>query len=200
MAALARTARERLARADRAAIAALPAWRTPRGIAVARVVSRMAEPASAGSLLAAAAVIAARRGDWRAVGLTAVAVPGGVVARWLLSEAIARPRPPSVTWLDQPTGYSLPSRHTTIAALTAGALVIATGTKGLPRRVVPFLAAACVGTSRVYLGVHWPSDVLAGWLFAAGWLGLAGGGNAGSGHPKAPALPPSRPPSHPPMR
>jgi len=119
--AIARDGGERLSRADRAAIAALPACRNPRGIVAGRVLSRLAEPASAGPVLGAAALIAARRRDWRAAaGLTAVAVPGDVAARWLLSETIARPRPPSVTWLDNRAGYRFPSRHTTIAALTKG--------------------------------------------------------------------------------
>jgi hypothetical protein len=140
---------ERLARADRAAMAAVPAWRTPSGVAAARAVSALAEPAFTGPVLAAAAVIAARRGGWRAAVLRALAVPAGVAARWLLSEMIARPRPPAAIWLAEPEGYSLPSRHTTIATLTAGAVGAAAGTKGLRRRAIPFLAAVGVGASRV---------------------------------------------------
>jgi undecaprenyl-diphosphatase len=41
-------------------------------------------------------------------------------------------------------------------------------------RANPFLAAAWIGASRVYLGVHWPTDVVAGWLFAEGWLSCCG--------------------------
>jgi membrane-associated phospholipid phosphatase len=164
---------QRLAHLDRTAMAALPSWRSPRGVAAARVVSAIAEPRAVGPVLVAAAVIAKRRGGWRAAVLPALAVPSGMVARWLLSEAIARPRPPAEVWLAEPKGYSLPSRHTTLAVLTARALAEAAGLKGPPRRMVPPLAATAVGTSRVYLGLHWPTDVLAGWLFAEGWLALA---------------------------
>jgi membrane-associated phospholipid phosphatase len=172
-AAIARDGWEQIARADQAAIAALPAWRSPRGVAIARAVSAIAEPGFAGPVVAAAMVVDARRRGWRAAGLTALAVPGGVLARWVLSELIARPRPPAEVWLTEPEGYSSPSRHTTLAALTAGVVAGASGAHGVPKHAIPLAAAASVGASRVYLGVHWPTDVVAGWMFAAAWLALA---------------------------
>lgn len=164
----------RAAGADRAVFEHLRAGRTPVGVAAARAVSALAEPAVAYPLLAAAGVRAGRRAGWRYALWPCVAVASGAAVRRRLSRAIARPRPPEQAWLTEPEGFSLPSKHTTLAVLTVGACVRAAGVGGVPARAAPLLAAAGVGASRVYLGVHWPADVVAGWLFAEGWLRLAG--------------------------
>jgi membrane-associated phospholipid phosphatase len=159
---------------DQAAIRALETRDRPAAaVTAARAVSVLAEPAFASAVLAAFAVRVARRTGWRAACLPGLVVAGGTVARRRLSRAIARPRPPATVWMTEPEGFSLPSKHTTLAVLTAGACVGGAGVRGTTRLLVPLLAGAGVGASRVLLGVHWPSDVLAAWLFAEGWLGLA---------------------------
>ena len=163
----------RFADADRAIFATVLAHRSPAVIAAARAVSGLAEPAVVYPLLAAAGLVAARGGRWQHAVLPCLVVASGAVVRRQLSEVIARARPPASKWLAEPEGFSLPSRHTTIAALTAGASARALGMGGVPRRAAPLLAAAGVGASRVCLGVHWPGDVLAGWLYAETWLVLA---------------------------
>lgn len=161
--------------ADRAVFERVRARRTPAGIAVARAVSALGEPAVAYPLLVAAGVHAGRRDGWRHALWLCLTVASGAAVRRRLSRVIARPRPPEQAWLAEPEGFSLPSRHTTLAVLAAGACVRAAGTDGAPARAAPLLAAAGVGASRVYLGVHWPADVIAGWLFAEGWLRLVDG-------------------------
>jgi undecaprenyl-diphosphatase len=102
----------------------------------------------------------------------------GIAFTLLLKYVIARPRPQLVTHLDYFSSPSFPSGHTlnsTLFYLTT-AWVIASL---LPSRVLRYLLYAfaitlslATGTSRIALGVHWPSDVLAGWILAATWLTL----------------------------
>ena len=102
----------------------------------------------------------------------------GVTFTVLLKLAIARPRPQLVTHLDYFSSQSFPSGHTlnsTLFYLTT-AWVIASL---LPSRVLRYLLytfaimlSLVTGISRIALGVHWPSDVLAGWVLEATWLTL----------------------------
>lgn len=147
--------------------------RRPAAVATARAVSALAEPAFCSPVLAACAVTVARRAGWREGCAPCLVVASGAVVRRLMSRAIARERPPAAAWLTEPEGFSLPSKHTTLAVLTAGACTRSLRAGSATRYALPLLAAAAVGTSRVCLGVHWPSDILAAWLFAEGWLHLS---------------------------
>jgi len=112
---------------------------------------------------------------WPSVGLVIISLAGGAILNTLLKGAFARPRPDLVAHLVDVHTSSLPSGHAMISAvayLTIGALVARAQPNRLLKAytiVVSVGLTLLVGTSRVYLGVHWPTDVLAGWCMGAAW-------------------------------
>jgi undecaprenyl-diphosphatase len=172
-----------IGRLDQAAIRLAENGRNPAAVRTARAVSSLGEPGFVLIPVAAATAIAVRRVGWRQACVPGITVATGAAVRRMLSRAIARPRPPEAIWLTEPEGFSMPSKHTSLAVLAAGACASCTATGNLGRHGIPLLVAACVGSSRIYLGVHWPSDVLAAWLFAEGWLQLAEAVSAASTAP-----------------
>ncbi len=88
---------------------------------------------------------------------------------------VDRPRPPALTQVVRETNESLPSGHATMSMVVIGSLVVlAWAGRARMTRVAMVVAAAlwvgAVGSTRIYLGVHWFSDVLIGWLLGAAWL------------------------------
>lgn len=94
----------------------------------------------------------------------------------LLKTLAARPRPDESLWLVSETGLSFPSGHTMNAVVLFGLFAWFVWRSEHPRWlrvllcVVFVCAAALVGVSRVYLGVHFASDVLAGACVSGAWL------------------------------
>ena len=112
-----------------------------------------------------------------AVGL-AVSLLGAVLIADVAKALVSRPRPP-VEHLQAVGGSSFPSSHATQASAFWLSLVLALRAAGVRRRVTvagaaaAALAAATVAWSRVYLGVHYPSDVVAGLALGSGWAAYA---------------------------
>ncbi|MFF9645721.1 phosphatase PAP2 family protein [Kitasatospora aureofaciens] len=100
----------------------------------------------------------------------------GQLLRAGLMQLFARPRPPRPDWAADASGFSFPSGHSFTSAVCAGllALSVARARPAAARAAtaIAVVFAAAVGLSRIYLGVHWPLDVLGGWLLATAWLAL----------------------------
>lgn len=112
---------------------------------------------------------------YRVAVLLAVATAGGQGLNAVLKHAFARERPDATLHLVEVRSPSFPSGHSMAASifyLTSGALLARTARRRREKFYLmgcALLLTAAVGFSRVYLGVHYPTDVLAGWCAGAAW-------------------------------
>jgi membrane-associated phospholipid phosphatase len=125
----------------------------------------------------AAAVLLAIWGHPRRAASVTILVLTGLGMSTLLKDLVARPRPPAALALvGQPGGWSFPSGHAMAGVLLFGTLALMLVASDAPRRMRTWGTAGIaaigllIGLSRVYLGVHYFSDVLASWLLGAALL------------------------------
>jgi undecaprenyl-diphosphatase len=122
----------------------------------------------------------ALQGKHRVMVFLLASVIGGVVLSGVLKSSFDRPRPDLVPHLSHVSTSSFPSGHSMMSAvtyLTLGAILARVQPRPVLKAYVLLLAmllTLAVGVSRVYVGVHWPTDVLAGWTAGATWALLCG--------------------------
>jgi len=109
-------------------------------------------------------------------------IASGLLLSNLLKDSFDRPRPDIVPHEVYAASYSFPSGHSMLSAityLTLGAMLARSHERKLLKAyflLTAVVLTVLVGITRVYLGVHWPTDVLAGWTAGAGIEGAFGGG------------------------
>ncbi len=130
------------------------------------------------AILVAGYLLVARRAAL--AGAVVASIAGGATFVTLLKLLFARARPDIVTHLSQVSTASFPSGHaanSAVAYLTLGVLLARSQRNHAVRIYLIGAAIAltlAIGMSRVYLGVHWPSDVLGGWIVGGTWAALTG--------------------------
>jgi undecaprenyl-diphosphatase len=127
--------------------------------------------------LCVAAWLAWRR-HWSQAVLVGMVTGGAGLLVVLVKNIVDRPRPPVADRLVVETNWSYPSGHSLGATAVIGVLTIIalTWVSGRVARAavvtLGVLLVVAIGVSRFYLGVHWPSDILAGWLIGGLWLAV----------------------------
>ncbi|MGH3870814.1 MAG: phosphatase PAP2 family protein [Pseudonocardiaceae bacterium] len=166
-----------IAAADRPVLSFLAAHREPWLVTGMQVVSQVGSPLGAAiTATVVGGALACTRRSWLPLLIVGLGAAGigmiNLTVKWLVS----RHRPPRAIAVLGEDGFSFPSGHTTgttVVWLLSAWMVTRWVIRGRAGQDMAWTGAllfiVAVGASRVYLGVHFPSDVLAGWTLGAAW-------------------------------
>ena len=107
-----------------------------------------------------------------------VFVLGGELFVWIIKNIVERPRPPLAESLVAETSYSFPSGHSFVAIAFYGLITFFLFERSKKRYqkvliiILGTILVILIGASRIYLGAHWPSDVLASYASGLAWLSI----------------------------
>jgi membrane-associated phospholipid phosphatase len=155
------------------------AHRTAALTMVMKAVSVVGGPASMTILaLSVGVLLAGAWRSWTPLVVLAVTAAGTIGLTVVFKAVLGRARPPLAQAVVAADGFGFPSGHAAAAAAVCGAAawLCSVRMRSWRRRIavwaVAAILAALVGISRVYLGVHWTSDVLGGWAFGILWVAV----------------------------
>ena len=155
---------------DLAVRGAVHAWASPLLTQAMRGVTLLGEPWLLIPLGLLFSAILMRRGRAHAAVTLAAAAVGGQILNSILKEIVRRPRPEAFFGFPQPLDYSFPSGHAMASTCFYVAVAAILGPRKTAHWAFGIAAPLLIGFSRVYLGVHYPTDVLGGYAAAVVWL------------------------------
>lgn len=165
---------------DRTVAVAVNGWVAPRPLVVAAMeaVTTLGSDLVAAAVLGTLAVALLARGHTRPAAVVVVAAAGGAVIAPALKALVGRLRPVLDAPISTAPGPSFPSAHTLTVTVWMGIvlLVLLPAVPARARRTVVGAGVAVVllvGLTRIGLGVHHLSDVVAGWVLGAAWVAVA---------------------------
>jgi membrane-associated phospholipid phosphatase len=189
-----------LVQLDLAAARWIHATTTPLGARIFYAITNIGSPPAMSVIALAGVVISFTRGHRLLAYSWAAAAAGGAVLDQVLKASVHRARPEYAAAFLHGTSYSFPSGHAMGSLIGYGflayALTLTVRWAGEHRRLIfaaAVLMALLVGISRVYLDVHYPSDVLGGWAAGLAWLAVCitgyqvVSGRSAIRHPPSPA-------------
>ena len=168
-----------LTRLDLTLATLLRAHATPLGDQIFSIISALGSPAAMAVIGASGALLLLFRRNWLVLSAWVVAFGGAGLLTVVLKNLIQRPRPPGAAEFLLGTTYSFPSGHALGSLVGYGMLAYVIGSMWVDSRkvrarliVATAVLVIAIGLSRLYLGVHYFSDVVAGYAVGVLWLSV----------------------------